>query len=315
MATYDYSIYDPQVGQSDYPTKISNLITQLGTDITAESNALDAVESKTTHITVTQAVNLDTMESTIATNTNNIADIKSTTSNNVLLGNDNGAGQDFQELTATQAITLLNGGSGLTLSTTGNAATATIATDAVTLQTPRNINGVAFDGSANVNVPGYIGSINPTDTTMFPVLVGTNSTGAKTHSTDAGLTYNSSTNTLQSGILRVVEVEETAVSVTTGATMNLDPADGTYFYLSAAFSGGSARTFTFGTPAASGLVTTMTLELNNAADASSITWPTGVKWASTVEPTWTSGFDIVTFITRDNGTAWRAFPGGFNFPA
>lgn len=46
--------------------------------------------------------------------------------------------------------------SDISVNTSGNAATATLATlasDAVKLQTPRNINGVPFDGSAAITVP------------------------------------------------------------------------------------------------------------------------------------------------------------------
>ena len=42
----------------------------------------------------------------------------------------------------------------------GNAPTATLADDAVKLQTPRNIGGVSFDGSADINLPGVNSSGN-----------------------------------------------------------------------------------------------------------------------------------------------------------
>ena len=44
-------------------------------------------------------------------------------------------------------------------STTGNAATASLAADATKLATPRNINGVPFDGSANINITVDAGAL------------------------------------------------------------------------------------------------------------------------------------------------------------
>jgi len=75
-------------------------------------------------------------------------------------------------------------------SVSGNATTAT------TLQTARTLNGTSFNGSANITVPTNNASINPTDTTMYPMLSPDNTTGNKSLSTDGGLVYNASTNTL-----------------------------------------------------------------------------------------------------------------------
>lgn len=72
---------------------------------------------------------------------------------------------------------------------TGNASTATA------LQTPRTIGGVSFNGTANI-VPQTIQIIDAGgDATTFPLLAGS-ATGSLQPLTDAGLTYNATTNTL-----------------------------------------------------------------------------------------------------------------------
>ena len=99
-------------------------------------------------------------------------------------------------------------------------------------------------------------------------------------------------------------------SVTTGTkTLNLNNA--TYFYASGDM-GTSTITFAFSNPAASGKVSSFTLEMLGA-DGATINWPASVEWAGGTEPTWTAGTDIVSFITRDGGATWRGFPGGLNF--
>jgi len=62
-----------------------------------------------------------------------------------ILGNNNASAAAPLALTAAQIATML---SGQTMSIAGNAATATI------LQTARNIGGVSFNGSADINLPG-----------------------------------------------------------------------------------------------------------------------------------------------------------------
>ena len=91
--------------------------------------------------------------------------------------------------------------------TTGNAATATA------LETARNIGGVSFDGSANINLPGVntagdqdtsgnattattatnitVSANNSTDETVYPIFVD-GATGGQGAETDTGLTYNPS---------------------------------------------------------------------------------------------------------------------------
>jgi hypothetical protein len=101
-------------------------------------------------------------------------------------------------------------------------------------------------------------------------------------------------------------ISEQAVS--TGTT--IDCTAGTYFYRT--ISGNT--TWTFSNPdSRTGAVTSFTLEMTNPG-AFTLTWPTSVDWSAGTEPTWTaSGVDIVSFVTRDNGTTWYGFLGGQAF--
>jgi len=73
----------------------------------------------------------------------------------------------------------------------------------------------------------------------------------------------------------------------------------------------SIPTFTFSGAAASGRLTSFTLELNNAAGFNPV-FPASVDWSGGIVPAWTSGKDIVTFITRDGGVTWLGFAGGLD---
>ena len=98
--------------------------------------------------------------------------------------------------------------SGSSGSCTGNAATATA------LQTARNIGGVSFDGTANIDLPGVnsagnqdtsgtaalatsvtVTANNSTDETVYPVFVD-GATGTQGAETDTGLSYNPSSGAL-----------------------------------------------------------------------------------------------------------------------
>jgi len=98
-------------------------------------------------------------------------------------------------------------------------------------------------------------------------------------------------------------------TATTG-TRTLNTAVATYFYPSADL-GAAVITFVFSNPAATGRVTSFTMELLGA-DGATLTWPTSVDWPSAIEPAWTSGRDLVTFVTRDGGTTWYGFAAGLD---
>jgi hypothetical protein len=149
------------------------------------------------------------------------------------------------------------------------------------------------------------------------ILTGQGSTNDITVKNDADadvLTVPTGTTRVQlPGTLEVEAYNEDADQYTaTTGTRDLDVSVATYFYPSADM-GTASITFTFSNPASSGRVSSFILEMLGA-DGATITWPASVKWPNgDVEPIWTSGTDIVGFITRDGGTTWLGFAGGLNF--
>lgn len=79
---------------------------------------------------------------------------------------------------------------GSAASATGNAATAT------TLATPRTINGVSFNGSANITVEPYVEDAVTTSAVRYLTFVDNSTAGYKRLNEDSDLTYNPGTNTL-----------------------------------------------------------------------------------------------------------------------
>lgn len=74
---------------------------------------------------------------------------------------------------------------------------------------------------------------------------------------------------------------------------------------------GNTITFDFINEPASGRAATVTLILD-AASTATLTW-TNVQWPGGTEPTWSTGTDIVSFVTTDAGTTWYGFLGGLDF--
>jgi len=81
----------------------------------------------------------------------------------------------------------------ITAALSGNASTAT------TLQTARTINGVSFNGSANITVEAYIENDESTAATRYLTFVDNTTASFKRLNEDSSLTYNPSTNTLTAG--------------------------------------------------------------------------------------------------------------------
>ena len=104
------------------------------------------------------------------------------------------------------------------------------------------------------------------------------------------------------------ESSKTANAIATTGPITLDIAIGTYFYNTATT---GIITFTFTNPPSS-RVYTMVLELFGGGTNAPV-WPASVTWPSGTEPTWTTGIDVVTFITRDAGTTWLGMLGGTAF--
>lgn len=104
---------------------------------------------------------------------------------------------------------------------------------------------------------------------------------------------------------------EDADSYGLGGAITLDMSIATYWFPTGPLT--SIPTFTFNGAAASGRVSSFTMELRNGENFAPV-WPANVEWIdSGVEPIWTAGKDIALFLTRDGGTTWLGFSGGLNF--
>jgi len=111
------------------------------------------------------------------------------------------------------------------------------------------------------------------------------------------------------GSLNVEAYSEDADQTATGGAITLNTSLATYFHTQTL---ASIPTFTFSNPASSGRVTSFILELNNAVGYAPV-WPASVEWPEGTEPTWSTGTDLVSFITRDGGTTWFGMLGGSAF--
>ena len=98
----------------------------------------------------------------------------------------------------------------------GNASTAT------TLETARTINGVSFNGSANITVEPYIEDDESTNATRYIVFTDDSSAGHKRLNEDSSLSYNPSTNTLTAGTFNgsLTGNASSATTATTATTAN-----------------------------------------------------------------------------------------------
>ena len=112
-------------------------------------------------------------------------------------------------LTSLTAANISAGTAGISIS--GNAATAT------TLQTARTINGVSFNGSANITVESYVEDDNATNATRYITFVDNTTASYKRLNEDSNLTYNPATNVLTAGTFSgALSGNATTSSSTTG---------------------------------------------------------------------------------------------------
>lgn len=134
----------------------------------------------------------------------------------------------------------------------------------------------------------------------------------KTYIASSANTWNGNQTFNDELILNAGYSEDAGQYAASTGTRDLDVSLATYFYPSADL-GTASITFTFSNPAASGRISSFTLELLGA-DGATLTWPASVAWPNgDTEPTWTAGTDIVSFVTRDGGTTWRGYLGGLDF--
>jgi hypothetical protein len=74
----------------------------------------------------------------------------------------------------------------------------------------------------------------------------------------------------------------------------------------------NTNTFTFSNPSATGKACSFTLFLTNGG-SQTVNWPASVDWAGGSAPSLTSsGVDVLTFTTLDEGTIWYGFAAGLD---
>ena len=189
------------------------------------------------------------------------------------LGPKSDAGITYNAGTGTLTATAFAGP--VTGAVTGNASTATA------LATGRTINGVSFDGTANITV---------VDSAALPLAGGTLSG-----------TVNAADQILQRPVIK--DYAETKVAMAAHA-VDLSLGNVQTYTLS------GNQTLTFTNPPATGKAGSFTLIVTNGGSAT-LTWPSSVDWAAATAPTLTaSGIDVLTFLTVDNGTIWYGFLAG-----
>jgi hypothetical protein len=174
------------------------------------------------------------------------------------------------------------------ISVSGNAATATA------LQTARTINGVSFDGTANIT----ISTASANALTIGTGLTGTsyNGSSAVTVAIDSSVTTLIGTQTLSNKT--ITGLKETSFDVA-DSTINLN--SGNYFTKTVT----SNVNFIVTNVPSAPTVASFILELKFGGSAL-ITWWSNITWANGIAPTLTaSGDDILGFYTLDGGETWR----------
>jgi len=211
-----------------------------------------------------------------------------------------------------------------TLGTSADSKALTQASGAVTIAADVTISGttplltigdagtedtmLVFDGNA---VDYRVGLDDGTDTLEIGV--------GSAHGTTAAITIDSSADmTIGGGIAcadevigrpRFTDYAETvnALGDVAGGTDAIDITAGNV--VTATVSTGT-QTFTFTNPSATGKACSFTLILTNGG-SQTVNWPASVDWAGGSAPSLTSsGIDILTFTTVDEGTIWYGFAAG-----
>jgi len=206
-------------------------------------------------------------------------------------------------LTVTAAIVgSVTGSSG---STTGNAATATA------LATSRNINGTAFNGTANITVTADASTLTSATLASGVTASSLTSVGSLAALTMAG-TVSMADNVI--GRPRFTDYAETysAPTISSG-TLTLNIENGNVFRVSL---NANITTLTISNPSGTGNACSFTLIFDADGTARTVTWPAAVKWPGGTAPTLTSTAsrsDMFVFYTNNAGTAYYAMTAAQNF--
>jgi len=173
--------------------------------------------------------------------------------------------------------------------------------------------------SLNTGTPTTITVADESSDTTCNVAFFTGATGDLAPKTGTNLTFNSNTGALTAtsfvgAVSTAAQTAITSVGTLTAITidgayeqvaeavgaLDIDCSTGNYFTKTI----NANSTFTFSNPAASGTVTSFTLELTHTSGT--VTWPASVKWNADTAPTLTAGkTHLFMFVTDDGGTRYR----------
>lgn len=185
-----------------------------------------------------------------------------------------------------------------------NAATATV------LQTARTINGVSFNGSANITITVDAGTL--TGSTLDEGVVSSQLTSLGTlTSLTMGGTISAVDNVISRP--RFTDYAETYTTPTISAgTLTLNIENGNVFRVSR---NANISTVTISNPSGTGNACSFTLIFDANGTSYTIAWPAAVKWPAGVAPTITTTAgrsDIFVFYTNNAGTTWYAMTAAQN---
>lgn len=206
-------------------------------------------------------------------------------------------------LTVTAPIT--GSVTGSSASATGNAATATA------LQTSRNINGTAFNGTANITVTADASTLTGATLASGVTASSLTSVGSLAALTMAG-TVSMADNVI--GRPRFTDYAETYTTPAISAgvlTLNIE--NGNVFRVSR---NANISTLTISNPSGTGYACSFTLIFDANGTSYTVTYPAAVKWPGGTAPTITttaSRSDMFVFYTNNAGTTWYAMTAAQNF--
>jgi len=156
-----------------------------------------------------------------------------------------------------------------------------------------------------------------TNSTEFAILDGATVTTAElnyldittlgTSEASKAVTADANGDVILAAELKATSYNESYVSLTAAATVDVDCETGNVFALTT----DQNTTFTFSNPPATGTAFGFTLKLT-AGGTHTITWPASVDWAAATAPDAPASGEtnVLVFITHDGGTTWYGFQAG-----
>ena len=268
----------PYIGNQPAPTNVTSTNITDGTITNADINA-------------NAAIALTKLDNVTATNTElNILD---------------GATVTTAELNTLDGITATVGELNILDGVTSNASELNLL-DGSTAGTIVNSKGVVYGSSGEVNATTL--QIGGTSITSTAAELNYNDiTTLGTSEASKVLTADANGDVVVSEEFTAKSYNETYVSLTAAATVDVDCETGNYFALST----GQNTTFTFSNPPASGTGFVFILEITQGG-AYTLTWPAAVAWAGGAAPDAPGSGEVAVyaFATRNGGTTWYGFQAG-----